>query len=129
MNIMSKVKGSNAERELIRLFWSKNWAAARIAGSGSMHYPSPDILAGNTIRRLAIEVKFTKQNKKYFSKQDVKQLLNFSQYFGAEPWFAIKFKTDWLFFNPEDLDTTKTSFVADSSSMKGLTFEETVGII
>ena len=109
---MSKVKGSNAERDLIRKLWDAGWAAFRSAGSGSMHYPSPDILASNKIRRIAIEAKATKDNKKYFSIEDVKQLKNFSDYFGAEPWIAIKFdRKEWIFINPEDLKETDNNLV------------------
>lgn len=43
-----KSKGINAEREIIHLFWSMpGWTACRVAGSGSMKYPSPDVIAGN----------------------------------------------------------------------------------
>lgn len=123
---MSKIKGTNAERELIKLFWSVGWAAIRSAGSGSMHFPSPDILAGNKIRRLAIEVKSTKDDKKYFSEEEKKQLINFSEYFGAEPWIAIKFSNFWVFVNPEDLIKTKEGFVfsINEAKLKGLSFEE-----
>lgn len=128
---MSKIKGSNAERELIRFFWGSGWAAIRSAGSGSMHFPSPDILAGNKIRRLAIEVKATKDEKKYLSKEDVAQLLNFSSYFGAEPWFAIRFpNSSWEFINPEDLEKTKEgNFCFSSGKTGGLSFEELIGNI
>ena len=116
---MSKVKGSNAERDLIKKFWGEGWAAIRSAGSGSMHFPSPDILAGNKIRRLAIEVKSTKDNKKYFPKEEIKQLINFSSYFGAEPWVAVKFsREDWVFVNPEDLDETDSNYVLKKNSHK-----------
>jgi len=122
---MSKRKGSNAERDLIKLFWSIGWAAVRVAGSGSMHFPSPDLLVGNKIRRLAIEAKITKENKKYFSKEEVKQLLVFSSFYGAESWLAIKFPNkNWAFVNPEDLERTKENFVYSSNSHKGLSFEE-----
>jgi len=122
---MSKRKGSNAERDLIKLFWSIGWAAVRVAGSGSMQFPSPDLLVGNKIRRLAIEAKITKENKKYFSKEEVKQLLVFSSFFGAESWLAIKIpQRAWVFVNPEDLENTKENFVYNSKSHKGLTFEE-----
>jgi holliday junction resolvase Hjr len=127
---MSKIKGTNAERELIRAFWGNGWAAIRSAGSGSMHFPSPDILAGNKIRRLAIEVKATKETKKYFSEEDVKQLLNFSEYFGAEPWLAIKFPgAFWVFVNPEDLEKTKENYVfnRENAKIKGLSFDELIG--
>ena len=60
-------KGTNAERELVRLFNELGWGCIRIAGSGSSKYPSPDILAGNALRRIAVECKTTKDNKKYFS--------------------------------------------------------------
>jgi len=123
---MSKIKGSNAERELIKKFWAQGWAAVRVAGSGSMHFPSPDILAGNKIRRLAIEVKSTKDNSKYFPFEEIKQLYNFASYFGAEPWIAIKFSKDWSFVNPEDLDKTKNNYVFYKNSSKGLKFEDLI---
>lgn len=127
---MSKIKGSNAERELVKLFWSVSWACVRSAGSGSMHFPSPDLLAGNKVRKLAIEVKFTKSDKKYFAKEEIKQLLNFSKYFGAEPWLAIKFaRFDWMFVNPEDLKETKTNYVYKKNSLKGLSFEELINSV
>ena len=49
-----KAKGTKGERELVKFFNNSGWACIRIAGSGSSRYPSPDILAGNAIRRLAI---------------------------------------------------------------------------
>ena len=56
----TKSKGSNAERELIHMFWSKGFAAIRSAGSGSMKYPSPDLLVAKNNKILAIECKITK---------------------------------------------------------------------
>ena len=125
---MSKIKGSNAERELLNMLWGASWAAMRSAGSGSMHFPSPDLLAGNGIRRLAIEVKATKADKKYFQKDQIKQLSNFSQYFGAEPWIAIKFSRDWVFVNPEDLEDTGQNMVFHKQECenKGLDFDTLV---
>jgi Holliday junction resolvase len=127
---MSKIKGIRGERDLIRMFWSAGWAAIRSAGSGSQSYPSPDLLVGNKSRRLAIEAKVTKEDRKYFSHADVRQLTAFSEYFGAESWFAIKFlKNDWVFFSPEDLDQTDGSYVAsvELADRKGLSFEELTG--
>jgi len=124
---MSKRKGSVAERDLIRLFWGAGWAAIRSAGSGSMHFPSPDILAGNKIRRLSIEVKTINDNKKYFPHDEIKQLYNFASYFGSEAWVAIKFpQREWVFVNPEDLTDTGNSFVFSVKDIesKGLSFEE-----
>ena len=91
------------------------------------------MFAGNKIRRLAVEVKATKDDKKYFSSVEVKQLLVFSNYFGAEPWIAIKFlNSGWVFVNPEDLDKTKENYVFSQRrqlTKKGLCFEEVIRFI
>ena len=101
--------------------------AVRIAGSGSTRYPAPDILAGNGFRRIAIEAKSISASRKYFSHEDLEQLLAFSQTFGCESWLAIKFSAaPWVFFNPEDLIETRTAFVAtvELAERCGLSVEE-----
>jgi len=129
--IMSrKSKGINAERELIHKFWnSEGWSAVRIAGSGSSRYPSADVLASNTIRKLAIECKTTKDTKKYFQKAEIEQLQIFSKLFGAEPWIGVKFKgVDWHFVNLEDLEDTGNCLLVSTDIIKnkGLLFEELI---
>jgi Holliday junction resolvase len=126
----SKTKGINAERELIHLFWQTNeWAACRIAGSGSSQYPSADILASNTKRNLAIEAKLTKDSSKYFSYEEIAQLKEFASKFGAEPWIAVKFKGEnWKFLCLEDLQQTSNNFAInqDLAKTKGLGFDELI---
>ncbi len=125
--INAKAKGSKGERELVRAFNEAGWGCIRIAGSGSSQYPSPDILAGNAVRRLAIECKVTAESKKYFSWKEVEQLRTFSSMFGAEAWFAVKFSgEEWFFFMIEDLEQTGESFVCSTAmaSYKGLRFFE-----
>jgi len=125
----SKTKGTNAERELIHKFWSNGWAAIRSAGSGSMKYPSPDILASNIKRRLAIEVKITKESSKYFDNEEISQLKEFAVKFDSESWIAVKFKgCDWYFFSLEDLKRTKNSFLVnvELAKTKGLSFNELI---
>jgi holliday junction resolvase Hjr len=124
-----KSKGTNAERDLIHKFWSKNWAAIRVAGSGSSSYPCPDLLVGNKIRKMAIECKVTKDEKKYFSDEDIKQIRTFSDLFGAEAWVAVKFgKEPWFFITLEDLEKTPRGFMISVSIArnKGLLFEEVI---
>jgi len=124
-----KSKGINAERELVHMFWGVEWACLRIAGSGSSKYPSPDLLVGNKLRRLAIECKVTKDTKKYFVKKEISSLKIFAEIFGAEPWIAVKFKGEvWYFVSLEDLiETTKSFFVnIEQAKNKGLLFEELV---
>jgi Holliday junction resolvase len=123
----TKRKGINAERELIHKFWENNWTAIRVAGSGSSKYPSPDIIAANISRKLAIEAKLTKDDKKYFTKQDIGQILEFSKKFGAEAWLAVKFsKYGWFFLPPSEIEKTKEGFVFSlkKAKLKGLSFNE-----
>ena len=122
-----KSKGINAERELVHMFWAKDWACLRIAGSGSSRYPSPDLLVGNKLRRLAIECKVTKEKSKYFAKESILALRTFADVFGAEPWVAVKFKDhEWYFVSLEDLKGTGNGFSLniDGAKSKGLLFEE-----
>lgn len=122
-----KAKGINGERELIHLFWEAGWAAIRVAGSGSSRFPSPDVLAGNSIRRVAVEAKVVNGKTKYFSKSEIDELKKFSKAFGAESWIAVRFSgKDWLFINPEDLKETDKGFsiTLDKAVSFGLIFSE-----
>ncbi len=124
-----KGKGINAERDLVHLFWNRGWASCRIAGSGSMKYPSADILATNKLRKLAIECKTAKKPWKYIAKDDIKQLKEFAELFNAEPYVAVKFnRKEWLFLTLEDLEETDKNFMIDieKAEIKGILFEELI---
>jgi Holliday junction resolvase len=124
-----KSVGINAERELIHLFWASGWSAVRVAGSGSSHYPSCDIIASNATRKLAIESKVTKDKSKYFSKEEINQLKQFSERFGAEPWIGVKFKNiNWFFLGLEDLELVGKSYVISVkiAKNKGLLFNQLI---
>jgi len=92
------------------MFAGIGWAAVRVAGSGSSRFPSPDILASNGSRILAIECKSTKKRYQYLEHSQLRQLQQFARTFNAEPWIAVKFSTNWRFFKPEDLKRTKNKF-------------------
>jgi len=114
---------------LLHLFWAKEWATIRSAGSGSMKYPGPDLIASNKARVLAIECKSTKKNKQYLEEYDIKQLKDFCDIFGAEPWFAVRFsRKDWLFLSIEDIEKTETGYVIDSkvAERRGLLIDELI---
>lgn len=122
-----KSKGINAERDLVHRFWEIGWACIRVAGSGSSKYPSPDLLAGNNLRKFAIEAKTTTSNIQYFDKKEIFELRDFANRFGAESWVAIKFKgSKWVFLGLEDLIETGKFFAASKSlcERRGLSFEE-----
>ena len=124
-----KSKGLNAERDLVHKFWANEWASVRIAGSGSMRYPSADILATNKLRKLAIECKTVKKPWKYIEKEDIGQLKEFAELFNAEPYVAVKFsKKEWLFLTLEDLEETNKAFMIniEKAERKGILFEELI---
>lgn len=124
-----KAKGTKGERELVTYFNENNWSCIRVAGSGSSRYPAPDLLAGNAIRRLAIECKVVGENKKYFQGEEIEQLRVFSQRFGAESWIAIHFpRKPWYFVMLEDLEKTGNCWAISLSvaERKGLKIEELI---
>ncbi len=124
-----KSKGINAERDLIHKFWASSWAAIRVAGSGSMKYPSCDVLATNKLRKLAIECKTSGDKNKYLTKDEVKQLKEFSSLFQAEPWIGVKFdRKEWMFLSLDDLKDTGNNLLVsiDIAEAKGLLFEELI---
>ena len=107
---MSKEKGSRAERELLHMFWERAWYCTRMAGSGSMPFPCPDLLAGKKGRVLAIECKSGKKTR-YVDKKQINELLEFSNGFGAEPWIAARFNNmEWRFLRPEQLKSSGKNF-------------------
>ncbi|MBW2975341.1 Holliday junction resolvase [Candidatus Woesearchaeota archaeon] len=125
-----KTIGINAERDLIHKFWAvEGWGALRVAGSGSMRYPSADVLATNKMRKLTIEGKTAKSPWKYSEKEDIEQLKQFAELFNAEPYIAVKFKRkDWLFLTLEDLEETNKNYMIslEKAEMKGILFEELI---
>ena len=128
MNV--KAKGSNAERELIALFWSKGWPSIRVAGSGSSRYPCPDILASNAARYLAIECKSSGELSRHLPKAQVEDLIVFAKMFGAEPWIGARFNDmKWAFFSIDDLKKSEKGFSVSVKMVKekGLTFEQLLG--
>jgi len=125
-----KSKGISYERELIHMFWKTgNWAAIRVAGSGNTQYPSVDIIAGNVLRKLAIECKSSKSSSIYIPKPDIEALQTFSKLFHAEPWIAVRFhKTPWHFISLENIETTEKNIAINKNNIKtkGLLFNELI---
>ena len=125
-----KAKGTAAENELVHRFWENEWVCVRVAGSGSSKYPSPDILASNGHKKIVMEVKSVNATKKYFTRQEVRDLDFFGEKFGAEAWVGVKFsESQWFFIPTSELDETKSeNFVIDIIKMKrqGFEFEDLI---
>ena len=127
----SKKKGTRAERELIHMFFkSEPWASVRVAGSGSMPFPCPDLVAGNGKRVVAIECKSLADNIKYFKQPELADLLEFSRKFGAEAWIGVRFDhVGWFFIQPEKLELSKKgtpSISLNEAKSKGLNFDQLI---
>ena len=125
-----KKKGTRAERELLHLFWENNWVCSRIAGSGSTSFPSPDLIAGNPLRTLAIECKSIKGTYKQLNKEKIDELLSFANKFGSEAWLAIRFDNiGWYFLDINKLPLNKNgnySITLDLAKERGVKIEELI---
>jgi len=125
-----KAKGTSGERDLVHKFWALNWACIRVAGSGSSRYPSPDILAGNGLRKVAVECKTTSKEKIYIEKKQIEGLQYFSGIFGTESYIAVKFpEEEWLFLSIDDLNESEKSYVIgrNHAISKGFILDELIG--
>ncbi len=109
-----KSKGTNAERELVKLLWEKGWAALRTASSGSMKVPLPDVVAARKGKLLAIECKTTKKLPKYLNIEEVKELEKFADVAGALPIIAVKVShKGWIFVHSKHARKTSHFVVVD----------------
>ncbi len=96
-----------------------------------MQYPSPDVLASNGSRILAIECKTTRGESKYIEKQQIADLELFAKDFRAEAWIAIKFlRTQWYFISLENVEQTNKNYLVTKSlaELKGKTFTQLLGL-
>jgi Holliday junction resolvase len=117
----NKLKGIKAERELYHLLWKKEFAVVRVAGSGCMVEPSCDLLAGNGLSSYAIEVKTCREKKKYITKEQINDFVQFAKKFGVQPIVAFKFmRTEWLFVRPEHLEDSGKNFAISVDKAKEL---------
>lgn len=104
----NKAKGSNAERELVKLFTEHGWRAVRVAGSGIGEDSPCDIIAAKSGRSsYTIEVKSSKKSTIYITKEQISDFILFSNLIGLKPVLAVRFNREgWLFLNPESLKDT-----------------------
>lgn len=115
----NKEKGANAERELLKMFTSQSWRAARVAGSGIGDESPCDLIAGFAGKKYAIECKTCKDKKRYISREQINDFLVFSEIFGLEPLLAVRFNREgWFFINPKD------SLLEDTGKLLAVSLED-----
>jgi len=103
----NKSKGSKTERELFKKFIKEDnrYRVVRVAGSGMMENADCDLIAGRKGKgKYAIEVKSTKKNTQYISKDQISRFVLFSEIFGLTPVIALRFNREgWIFIRPKQL--------------------------
>ncbi len=123
-----KRKGATFERELIDELWKHGFAAVRVAGSGAMSYPLPDVVASNGRRTVAFEVKMRRKLPLYISGERIENLLKFAEIFGAEAFIAVRIaRQGWKFFRASEFG--KGNIKIDEELFEsGLELGEVLGI-
>jgi len=124
----NKSKGSNAERELLKIFTQNGWRAVRVAGSGVNDDSPCDLIAAKVGKRgFVIEAKSSKKNRIYITKKQIEDFVLFSSLIGSKPALAIRFNYEgWLFLPPEKLEDTGKYWVVSKENAKtnGSRFEQ-----
>jgi len=106
------VKGANAERELIKLFFGKGFAVTRAAGSGVSSFPCPDIVALRPGKLLAIECKAWNQNYLSVAVEQMRELEKWSKMAGSDIFIAWKLpRKGWFFLQPRHFKKNNKFFV------------------
>jgi len=118
----NKTKGSNAERELVKIFTGEGWRALRVAGSGVNDDSPCDIIIGKVGRRAcAIEAKSSKKDRIYITKAQIEDFILFSNMLGFQPVIAVRFNYEgWLFIEPSLLEDSGKNWVISLERAKKL---------
>jgi holliday junction resolvase Hjr len=115
----NKNKGSNAERELIKMFSENGWRAVRVAGSGVNDYSPCDLIAGKDDKKISIEAKSTRKDTLYISKEQMNDFVVFSHIIALTPLIAIKFfREGWIFIHPNQMRDTGKNWAIKSEEAK-----------
>jgi len=113
----------------MHILWENGFAAIRAAGSGATSFPCPDVLASNGKIVLAFEVKTRVNLPLYLTEQKVKELVMFSNLFGAKPYIALRLsRKGWRFIEVCKLIKTPKGYkVDDNLFAEGCDISEVVG--
>lgn len=106
-------RGYRAEIELVSMLKSNGFYAVRLPISGGRGFPC-DVLAAKGDDRRAYQVKETKYDRIYLSKDEVEMLLNFSKAFNLKAYIAVKWKgrrkKKWTFIEVKNAEPLKIKY-------------------
>ncbi len=122
-------KGANAERELLKLFWGRGYAVARIAGSGKNALPMPDLIVMGKGRSIVIEAKAWRANNLTILDGQMQELFRWQELAGAETYVAWKYPNrGWFFIRPGDFHKNKHYAISiKDAESKGATLDVLLG--
>jgi Holliday junction resolvase len=105
-------KGADSERELIKQCFERNYSVVRVAGSGKTSLPAPDVIALKKGKILAFECKAWDSNYLTLGKNQMSELVSWSERAGADMFIAWKIpKKGWIFLKPSDFKETSKNFI------------------
>ncbi len=109
----NKSKGSNAERELVKIFTAHGWRCARVAGSGVNDDSPCDLIAGKIGRRgYVVEAKSSKNSSIYIKKAQIEDFVLFASMTGLIPVIATRFNYQgWIFLDVNKLKDSGKNWV------------------
>lgn len=122
-----KKKGSNAERELLLMFFKEGFATARVAGSGSSTLPTPDIIAIKKNKGFAIECKTKAGEYLNIREEQIKELETWEKLSGHLSFVAWRLTgKKWYFLHYSKMNRTKKAFSIKKEEIiqNGITFED-----
>jgi len=123
----NKLKGANAERELLYLLFETGFAVSRVAGSGSSTLPTPDVIAVKNRIALAIECKTKSGNYLNIRSEQMDELILWEKLAGANAYVAWRLgKDQWYFIEIEKIEKTKKAYSISKKEIieKGMDFEK-----
>jgi len=118
-------KGARFERLLVHKFQENGWISFRAAGSGTIKYIIPDVIAIKGNKVLMVECKSTKKESISLKEPilNLKEILHISEF---EIYLAVKFnRQDPRFYKIQDLLKKENFTISISEQYK--TFDEIVG--
>ncbi len=102
-------KGYNFERKIKLELEADGWKVIRSGGS-----KKPDMVAARNGKIVIIECKITKKNKVYLECDEVENLKDVAEHFGAECMYAVKtIREKWSLVSVDSLRKTGSSYVFD----------------
>ncbi|MCW1301050.1 MAG: Holliday junction resolvase Hjc [Candidatus Nanoarchaeia archaeon] len=120
-------KGSEAERELMKLLWKHGIGAVRVAGSGKAKSPTCDLVIGKSGKILVVECKSTKKDAIYLEEDEVEKIRKLAEVWGCEALIGCRFaRSNWFFLKLNDIYPSRKINRLDSEKENAMELSELI---